>query len=153
MIKTIRHLAATAAIAAVGLPGLASAYDVASLASPAGMQVEAWIEGDNRLVIGITPSDGTKLNGQLGVAISAASAEPWAEELPLLVTDEGEYFEFPFSETVSFDPQRLDEPTALSVEFGTCQLAMAICVFEETEITVHPNADGSTGLSLTNVTP
>ena len=148
-----RHLGLAAGLFALTIPGLAAAYDVTSLASPAGMQVEAWIEGDNRLVIGIIPSDGVKLNGMLGVAITAEAAEPWSEQLPILVTEDGEYFKAPFSQTVSFDPEQLNQPTALSIEYGTCQVAMAICVFEQTDITVHPNADGSTGLSLTNIAP
>ncbi|MEM7120675.1 MAG: hypothetical protein AAF563_05315 [Pseudomonadota bacterium] len=135
------------------LSGPALAYDVTSLASPGGMQVEAWIEGDNRLVIGLIPNDGNKLNGQLGVAISAEASDAWNQDLPLVVTEDGDYFEFPFSETVSFDPDALSEPTALSVEYGTCQLAAAICVFEETEVTVHPGEDGAPWVSLSNVMP
>jgi len=157
MNNPIRSFALAAGLTALTLPVMAASYDVASevasMASPAGMQVEAWIESDGRLVIGITPGDGVKLNAPLGVAISAATAEPWSEELPLLITEDGEYFTAPFSETISFDPARLNEPTALSLEYGACQLAMAICVFEQTEITVHPNADGTTGVSLTTVVP
>ena len=144
---------AALAVAGLALAGPAVGYDGASLASPAGMQVEAWIEGDNRLVIGLTAPDGIKLNGQLGVAISSKAADPWDEELPLVVTDEGDYFEFPFSETVSFDPAQLNEPSTLVVEYGTCQIAAAICVFEETEVVIHPADDGAPWVSLTNVMP
>jgi hypothetical protein len=153
MSNPIRHLALTAGLVALSLPAMAASHDVASMASPAGMEVEAWIETEGRLVIGITPGDGVKLNGPLGVAISAETDGPWSEDLPLLITGDGEYFTAPFSETISFDPAQMNQPTALSLEYGVCQVAMAICVFEETEITVHPNADGSTGISLTNVAP
>ena len=151
--KPIRTFAALTLATGLVLSGPALAYDVTSLASPGGMQVEAWIEGDNRLVIGLIPNDGNKLNAQLGVAISGKSSAPWSQDLPLVVTEDGDYFEFPFSETVSFDPDALDEPTALTVEYGTCQLAAAICVFEETEVTVHPGDDGAPWVSLTNVMP
>jgi hypothetical protein len=153
MTTSIRHIGLAAGVLVCALPGLATAYDAASLDSPAGMQVEARIEGDNQLVIAITPDEGVKLNGFLGVAISAEEPAPWAEPLPLVVTDDGEYFEAPFSQTVSFDPDALDAPTTLSLEYGACQLAMAICVFEQTEIVVHPNDDGTPSVSLTTVLP
>jgi hypothetical protein len=148
MFNPIRHFGLAAGLFALTLPVMAAAYDVTSLASPAGMRVDAWIEGDDRLVIGITPGDGVKLNGPLGVAISADAGAPWSDELPLLITEDGEYFTAPVSETLSFDPARLDEPAMISLEYGACQLAMAIC-----EITVHPTADGTTGISLTTVIP
>ncbi len=151
--KLNRTFAALAIATGLILSGPSVAYDVTSIASPGGMQVEAWIEGDNRLVIGLIPGDGTKLNGQLGVAISGKASDAWDQELPLVVTEEGDYFEFPFSETVSFDPTALNEPSTLSVEYGTCQLAAAICIFEETEIVVHPAEDGAPWVSLTNVMP
>jgi hypothetical protein len=153
MTRPIRQIGLAAGLLALSLQGAAFAYDAATLASPAGMQVQAWIEGDDRLVIGITPADGVKLNGALGVAISADQADPWVEGLPLVITDEGEYFEAPFSETVSFDPDRLDAPTTLTLEYGACQIAMSICVFEETEILVHPNGGGTPDLTLTTVVP
>ena len=144
---------AAMAVAGLAFAGPAVGYDVTSIVSPAGMQVEAWIEGDNRVVIGLTAPDGIKLTGQLGVAISSMASDPWAEELPLVVTRDGDYFEFPFSETVSFDPAQLNEPSTLSVEYGTCQLAAAICIFEETEVVIHPDNDGAHRVTLTNVIP
>lgn len=148
-----RTFAALLTAMGLTLSAPALAYEVTSLASPGGVQVEAWIEGDNRLVIGLIPNDGNKLNGQLGVAISAEASDTWDEELPLVVTEDGDYFEFPFSETVSFDPEQLNEPSTLSVEYGTCQLAAAICIFEETEIVIHPAEGGAPWVSLTNVMP
>jgi len=153
MILRLRPIAFAVSLAALALPGAASAYDAAKLDSPAGMQVEARIEGDDSLVIGLTPGEGVKLNGQLGVAISADGAGPWSGDLPRVITEEGEYFEAPFSETVTFDPARLDGPTTLKLQYGACQLAMAICVFEETEVLVQPNKNGRPDVSLTAVAP
>ena len=130
------------------------ADDIGSVVTPTGVNVQTHIEAGTRLVIAVVPTMDVKLNGQLGIGFTPLDDQMvWTDSLPSVVMVEGDYFEGPVLQTMSFDPEYLNAPAVLGITFGACLPVSGVCILEEAEVTLEHSQDGSIGLTLATVTP
>jgi hypothetical protein len=137
----LRPLAVATLLASAGLP--ARAGDIAAITSATGVAVEASVEGGNRLVISVVPGAETRLNGHLGVGLSAGDGSAiWSDPLPRTTLADRDYFAGAVLETVHFDPRSLTAPATLGISYGACLATTDICVYEEAVVTLTPGGNG-----------
>lgn len=132
----------------------AHADTLASAITSTGVDVQAHLASNDRLVITIMPTMDVKLNGQLGIGMRALDDYgTWQDDLPSLLVVEGDYFEGAVLQTLAFDGDGVDMPTALGITFGACLPADGVCILEEAEVTLMRDSDGALGLALATLEP
>ena len=132
----------------------ARADTIASAITTTGVDVQAHLSSNDKLVITIMPTMDVKLNGQLGIGMKALDDYgTWQDDLPSLLVVESDYFDGAVLQTLVFDGDGIDMPTGLGITFGACLPADGICIFEEAKIILMREDDGSLGLMLATLSP
>jgi hypothetical protein len=142
-------------LALVLMHGAAARADtLASVITPTGVDVQAHLATNDKLVITILPTMDVKLNGQLGIGMKALDDYgTWQDDLPSLLVVDGDYFDGAVLQTLVFDGDGIDMSTALGITFGACLPADGVCILEEAEVTLMREDDGSLGLTLATLKP